>query len=338
MRTSTAYKTIAGEILEFIKSGDNFLLSAHINADGDAIASVIAMKLFLSKMDKRSVIVLSDQRVDNRFRYLKHFDDILSYSTDLDLKPYLPSGKIEHAIFLDVPGLKRLGDVSRLVPAPENVVKIDHHPSEDRLAEIEWVDEYASSTTAMVYEILELSDIAIDKQMASAIYTGIVYDTGRFSFSNTGARDLYICARMVEAGADAPELTNRIFFENSFNALKTIGKGLCSLENHLDGMVNVIYLSHKDMTQSNYEEIEELANYSVAIRGGKIGLFIREIKPNFHKVSFRSKSNVDVNVVAKAFNGGGHSKAAGCRLEGSKDDVIQKILKEIQKQIDSNEN
>jgi phosphoesterase RecJ-like protein len=138
---------------------------------------------------------------------------------------------------------------------------------------------------------------------------------------------------MIKKGVKPSDITNRIFFENSFSALKTIGNGLSSLENYLDGAVNVIYLDYEQMKNADHGEIEELANYSVAIRGGDIGLFIREVEPGFHKVSFRSRSKVDVNIVAKKFNGGGHARAAGCRLRGSKKEVIQKVVKEISFQL-----
>ena len=234
---------------------------------------------------------------------------------------------------MDVPSYSRLGDVATMLPDKEHIIKIDHHPFEDTMGLIDWVDEKASSTTVMVHEVVEISGQTIDKKMADAIFTGIVYDTGRFSFSNTTARDLYVCSKMLDIGVSPSDITNRIFFENSFSALKTIGKGLYSLENYLDGAVNVIYLAYEDMQNSNQNEIEELANYSVAIRGGKVGLFIREVQKNFHKVSFRSHSSVDVNKVAKAFNGGGHSRAAGCRIDGDKKEIISKIINEIKKQI-----
>ncbi len=105
------------------------------------------------------------------------------------------------------------------------------------------------------------------------------------------------------------------------------------MESHLDGAVIVVYLSFNEMNNNHSGEVEELANYSVAIRGGKVGLFIRETKPGFHKVSFRSKSDVDVNKVAKAFDGGGHIRAAGCRFDGSKEEMLPKILEEIKKQL-----
>jgi len=188
-------------------------------------------------------------------------------------------------------------------------------------------------TIETVYEILEYAEMDITLDMANGIYSGIVYDTGRLSFSNTTSRDMYICSKMIDVGVEPAEITNRMFFENSFDALRAIGRGLANMEQYLDGAVIVIYLDKETMDTNNQGEIEELANYSVAIRGGKIGLFIREIKPNFHKVSFRSKCDVDVNQIAKKFNGGGHARAAGCRLDGSKDEILHKILTEIAKEL-----
>ena len=327
MQAKASHIKSAQKVLKFIGSNDKFLLSAHINADGDAVASVIATKLLLDKFGKTSYMVFNDAEIDSRFNYLKNFDKIIHYNNELKLK-------IESAIILDVPGTHRLGDVAKLLPDPSKVVKIDHHPEEDRFAEINMSDEGASSTTQLIYEIIDQSELEIDFDLAQAIYTGIVYDTGRFSFSNTTSRDMYICGEMIDLGIEPAEINNRIFFENSFDALRTIGRGLANLESYLDGAVNVIYLDYESMSKNHQGEIEELANYSVAIRGGEVGLFIREAKPGFHKVSFRSKGKVDVNQVAKkTFNGGGHARAAGCKVEASKEEILKKILTEIEKRL-----
>ncbi|MBN1407585.1 MAG: bifunctional oligoribonuclease/PAP phosphatase NrnA [Calditrichaceae bacterium] len=333
MLASKIHQEFANKILQFIASNDNFLISSHMNSDGDAIASALAIHMLLTCLNKKSALIFHDQKIDKRFDYLNGFKNIIPYKKELDLSEHLPKGKIENAIILDVPGYGRLGDVAEILPPKDHLIKIDHHPLEDEMGIIDWVDVDASSSTVMVHEIIEAAGITIDLPMAEAIFSGIVYDTGRFSFSNTTARDLYVCSKMVVIGVKPSDITNRIFFENSFSALKIIGKGLCSLENYLDGAVNVVYLAHEDMQKNNQSEIEELANYSVAIRGGMVGLFIREIEKGFHKVSFRSHSNVDVNKVAKAFDGGGHARAAGCRIDGKKEDIISRIIAEIQKQM-----
>jgi phosphoesterase RecJ-like protein len=221
--------------------------------------------------------------------------------------------------------------VAGLLPGKENIAKIDHHPPEDAFAAVDMSDENASSTTHLIYEILEEAGITMNKDYAQAIYTGIVYDTGRFYLANTPARDMFIGGKMIDLGADPEQINNRLFFENSFHALRTIGKGLANLESFFNGAVNIIYLDYAAMNSSDQGEVEELANYSVAIRGGQVGLFIREVKPQFHKISLRSKGPVDVNQVAKAFDGGGHARAAGCRLDGTKQDVFEKVLAELAK-------
>jgi len=326
MKAKQSHIDSAKKILEFVSENDNFLLSAHINADGDAVASVLAVSMLLDFYKKNYFIVFDDQKIDSRFNYIKNSERIINYEESLNLP-------IQSAIICDVPGLHRLGEVEKLLPEKSKVVKIDHHPVEDEFGVINMVDSEASSTTQLVYEILDLSEMNVGLEEAKAIYTGIVYDTGRFSFSNTTARDMYIGSKLIELGVSPSDITERIFFSSSFKALQTIGTGLANMESYLSGEVIVIYLSHEEMKNNHQGEVEELANYSVAIRGGKVGLFIREAKPGFHKVSFRSKSDVDVNKVAKAFGGGGHKRAAGCRFEASKEEILHKILEEIKKQL-----
>jgi len=197
LKKSAKYNTIVEKFLDFIKTHDHFMLAGHNNADGDAIAAVIAMHLFLKKLNKTSYIIFTDRKLDQRFDYLSSFKEIKSFQ---DLNP--EAVNIQAAIILDVPGYSRLGAVRALLPDRAHVARIDHHPQEDSMGELEWVDEIASSTTAMVYEIIESSGVEIDLELAKAIYTGIVYDTGRFSFSNTTARDLFICSRMASIGVN----------------------------------------------------------------------------------------------------------------------------------------
>ena len=321
----------AEKILAFLKKRNQYLVSAHLNADGDAIASVIAMGMLLEKLGKKYYMVLHDAQIDSRFSYLKNFEKIYTYDSSL----HFP---IEAAIILDVPGLNRLGKVTKMLPDRSSIIRIDHHPTEDDFAQLNLVDEKASSATQLVYALIEAADIKTDLPMAKAIYTGIVYDTGRFSFSNTTARDHHICGKMIELGVNPAWITSRIFFEHSFESVKTIGKGLANMENYLDGSLNIIYLNRAAMSQNHHGEIEELANFSIGIHRGKVGVFIREIRPRLHNISLRSKEEVDVNRIAKAFDGGGHIRAAGCRIEGTKNEVIKKIVAEIEKQLKTSPN
>ena len=334
MSVTELYKQHCKAIVNEINKRDHFLITAHLNADGDAISAVLAMGQYLKALNKDFIMALHDEKIDSRFNYLQNYEEIYSYAENVDFGAKLKSGKIESVIVVDAPGFRRMGDIEKIIPKDAFIIKIDHHPSEDVMGTVDWVDEEASSASALVFEVINSSGIELNFGIAEAVFTGIVYDTGRFSFSNTRIRDFEIAAIAMKLGADPTKITEKMFFENNLSALKIVGKGLASLQSYFDEQVNIIYIGHEDMKKSDSSEIEILANYSVAIRHGRVGMFVREVKKDFHKVSLRAKGNMDVNRVAKVFNGGGHRKASGCKVDGPKEVVIEKLLNEIKKQLD----
>lgn len=321
-------KKVILKILEFISTEDNYLVTTHQNADGDAYASVLAMAYFLEKLGKKYKIVIHDENKETKYQYLWGWDKITSFSSDQG-----KDVKFDAAIILDVPSKSRIGNPSKLLPSPTKCVKVDHHPEEENLSHLNLVDTAASSTCQLIYEIFSQSNIQFNFDLANIIFCGIMYDTGRFSFSNTRQRDFEIAAHLLKFGVKPHDVANRIFFSSSFESMRIIGKGLADMEMHLDGKVCIIFLPLSVMQNNNHSEIEELANYSVAIKGSEVGLFIRETKPNFFKVSFRSRGVINVNKVAKTFGGGGHAHAAGCRYEGSFDELKQRLIQEFRKQL-----
>ncbi len=314
------------EILDFLLSANDYLISTHINADGDAYASVLSMAYFLEKLDKKYQIIIEDQKLDSKYQFLWGFDKIQSYSD----KVYTQFGA---AVILDVPNLKRLGKPSKFLPSADYCVQIDHHPLEEKFAKYSFVDANASSTSLLVYELISKSNVEITSELANLLFTGIMYDTGRFSFSNTTQRDFEVAAELLKKDVSPSEVSNHLFFNNSFEAMKIVGYGLANMQSFLDGRVCIIHIPRHIMNEDYNSEIEELTNFSIAIKDVEVGLFIREVKPNFFKVSFRSKGRVNVNSIAKIFGGGGHIHAAGCRYEGDFQKLCDKLIKEIEKQL-----
>lgn len=317
------------EILKFISSHDNYVVTTHQNADGDAYASVLAVAHFLEEAGKTYEIIIHDQDKDKKYQYLRRWDVIKSYSRQMQ-------PQYDAAIILDVPSKPRIGDPSQLLPPADMCVKIDHHPEEEKISEVNLVDTAASSTCQLIYDVFELGKVRYDFDLANIIFSGIMYDTGRFSFSNTRQRDFEIAADLLKYGVRPHEVANRLFFSSSFDSMRIIGIGLSQMEVHLDGRLCIISLPLAVMQNNNHNEIEELANYSVAIKGSEVGLFIRETKPNFFKVSFRSRGLVNVNQVAKAFGGGGHAHAAGCKYEGDYEELKRSLIAEVEKQLHGN--
>lgn len=315
-------------ILNFIEQNDNFLLTAHINADGDAIACILGASLFLDRLNKNYSLVLHDQFIDSKYDYIKNWDKIQSFSEKL-----MEDNNIKAALIFDAPGHKRIGEVSQLINNGTPGLKIDHHPSEDNFSEIDWVDTESSSASAMLYEMIKQSNVKLDKEIAEAIYTGIIFDTGRLSYSNTRPRDYEICCHLVSSGVNPGEITNRMFFNNKAKSLQVVGQGLKSIKQYLDGNVTVITLLNNDLDGVQQYEIEDLANYSVSLRDSEVGIFIREIEPGKFKISLRSKSLVDVSVIASQFDGGGHVRASGCSYDGTYQSLLDELLAAIQKQL-----
>lgn len=315
-------------VLEFIDQNNNFLLTAHLNADGDAIASVLAVSLFLDKIKKNYHIIFHDQSIDPKYNYIKNWAKIESFNEKMKNKL---KDKIKAALIFDAPGNKRLGDVFQLIANGTTCLKIDHHPAEDVYNPDDWVDTQASSTSAMVYEIIAQSPVKMNKDIAEAIYTGIIFDTGRLSFSNTRSRDFEICSYLTKEGVDPGIVTNNMFFNNKVAALRVMGEGLKNIKQYLDGNVTVISLFNKDLNGVQQYDIEDLANYSVSLRDSEVGIFIREIEPGAFKISLRSKSFVNVSEIARHFDGGGHIRAAGCRFEGNYKDLIDTLVSYLKK-------
>ena len=313
-------------IVEFINDADNFLVTAHMNADGDAYASMLAVANVLEQLNKKYKIIINDETIESKYSYMWGFNKIQSYSSDMNLS-------FDAAIVLDVPSLKRIGNPAKLLPSKEFCVKIDHHPFEDDFAVYNYVDINASSTSNLIYELFSIIKIEMNTDLANLIFSGIMYDTGRFSFSNTNLKDFRISSELLKHNVKPSRIANHIFFNNSFQSMKTIGYGLANMESYLDGKLAIIFLPLEIMQKNSHSEIEELANFSVAIKDVEVGLFIREVETNFLKVSFRSKGKVNVNAIARAFGGGGHEHAAGCRFKGTFRELKQKLLKKVQNQL-----
>ena len=318
------------QVLKFIKQNDNFLITTHVNSDGDALASVIACSLFLEKLDKKYAIILEDQKIDKKYNYLKNWDKIQSLNDSIKEKYF---DFIQSVLVFDAPGNKRIGAVAEMIPAGAPVAKIDHHPSEENYGDFDWVDTTASSAASLLYEIIKTSPVKIDREIGEALYTGIIYDTGRLSFSNTRARDFEICSNLLAIGVQPNKITNKLFFNNDARALRIIGKGLVNLQQFGNDRISVITLMNNELNGVDQNDVEELANYSVSLRDSEVGIFIREIEPHFFKISLRSKEYVDVSRVAAQFDGGGHVRASGCRFKGEYKELLKSIVSVIEEQL-----
>jgi phosphoesterase RecJ-like protein len=317
---------ISPKLLNLIKENRNFLIVSHINPEGDAIGSCVALSLGLQKIGK-SVYILNRDPVPEIVKFLPHSGRV---------SQKVPSQKFDVVFIIDCVNMERTGFNNLRA---EHVVIIDHHiPQSGNVestastpASINFIDPEASAAGELVYKLLYSLKIPIDRDIAVNLYTAIFTDTGGFRYSNTHPETLNIAARLIESGADPWQVTIEIYESSSYNRLKLLAQSLATLEKKDRIAWITITREMFKKTQTSAEDTENFVDYPRTIYGIEVSVLFREDKKNSYKISFRSKGNVNVEKIAKTFGGGGHANAAGCKVYGTLPEVKKKILNVVKK-------
>ncbi|MFH1994415.1 MAG: DHH family phosphoesterase, partial [Nitrospinota bacterium] len=303
-----------------LKDADCFLLSTHINPDGDGLGSMLALSWALKKMGKRHVMVIDD-KVPEMFSYLDGYQDILPYAEGM-LLPFSP----RCLVALDVSNIERMKRVTSLLAEGGQIINIDHHLSNSNFGDINLVDIKASSCAEVVFNIITGFGFDLDMSTAEAIYTGIAIDTGRFRFAGTTASCMRITGDLIDAGARISLIADRLFYDNSLETIKALSEVLGTASLYLDGQLVVSSLGNDFYEKNDKEKIdtEGFVNYPLTIKGVKVSLLLQEAVKGVVRGSLRSKDDsIDVNDIARIFGGGGHAKAAGFVVNGERLDAVK---------------
>jgi len=321
------------ELKNLLSAKQNVVITTHVNPDGDAIGSSVALLNFLIKMGHDvSLIVPNDYPVF--LKWMKNDELIINYSNSKNES----QEKIKNAslIFcLDFNNLNRINEIGDYISQSKaKKVLIDHHLDPSDFYDFKIHDVKASATAELVYNFLiELDSNAVDKDISEALYTGILTDTGSFKFSMSPKVHKIVSDLMIR-GVDIGFINNKIYDSNSLDKLKLIGYALSEkLEVISNGNVAYIVLSRKDLKDHNFRkgDTEGLVNYALSISNVNMAVLIIETKERI-KFSFRSIGQFSVNEFAKKyFNGGGHKNAAGGSLEDKLSVALEKFLKDISK-------
>lgn len=323
----------SNKLRELIKENKKFLIVSHINPEGDAIGSCIALALGLKKM-RKSVYILSKDPVPDILKFLPHSDLINTKkpSVNFDVLIMVDCNTIERT------GLSALGARLPFVGQGTKNIKvkatavIDHHStiSPDK-RHIIWVDVNASAAGELIYKLLKALRIPIDKKIATNLYTAILTDTGGFRYSNTSVESVRIASDLIEAGAEPWKIAKEVYESISLNCLRLLSQMLPTLEKQGKiAWVTVTLLMFKK-TSTCAQDTENFVDYPRKVKGIEVAVFFREEVKNRCKVSLRSKGKVNVADIAKTFGGGGHISAAGCVVNGSLAEVKKKVLKTVRK-------
>jgi phosphoesterase RecJ-like protein len=325
---------ISSKLIRLIKESNSFLISGHINPEGDSIGSCLALALGLKKLGKKSICVLSRDPVPEILKFLPHSEMVRQ-------KP--PKKEFDVFFMIDCNVPERTG--FKNIRAKKNAV-IDHHvlPAKDgnsafhKSLAASIIDPGAAAAGVLIYKVLTALRVNIDKDIATNLYAAILVDTGGFRYSNASPESLMIASHLVQAGAKPWDISKEIHESSPSAGMKLLGLSLSTLEKR-DGIA-WIYTTKAMLkkTGTTTEDCEDFVDYPRKIKGIEVAVFFRQDKGKLFKVSLRSKGNVDVQKIARYFGGGGHAPAAGCAVKGTLKEVQDRVLKVVRKAIKENGN
>ncbi len=299
------------EVSNAIREARSVALACHVNPDGDALGSMLALGIAIKRRSpSKEVVVLSADGVPEIYCFLPGAS-LIRRNTELR--------DFDLAIALDSGDLSRIGQ--SLVPVfntAKKQIDIDHHVGEGAFGDIRLLDSTAAATAEIVFELLQTLGTPIDADIATCLLTGVITDTGSFRFMNVTPRTLRTSAILIEAGASPSAISERVFDNRTFGATRLMGNTLSSLSSSEDGRIVWAHITAQDfaLSQATDEDTEGFINYVRAVRGAEVAILFRETSPQSIRISLRSTQNVNVAQIAAQFGGGGHRMAAGCSYNG----------------------
>ncbi len=305
-------KTInLGEFAKNLKKFNSIALFCHVRPDGDTMGSAFALKKALEKLGK-TVEVFCDDSFPEKYNFLG-----LRFSTNY-------SGNFDALVAVDCAELTRMGNYAFKFSG-KNTFNIDHHISNTRYAEYNYISEKASNAENIFDLITEL-DIELDNEIANLILLGIVTDTGGFAHKNVTDSTLSTASKLLGFGADLNYIMYNSIKAQTKNRADLFAFVMSKLRFFFDGQLGIATVMKKDIEkfQAKSGDTEGFIDFVMNIDTVKVGICLMQVTERSFKASFRSKG-VDVNEIATLFGGGGHKLASGCQISGEYEEIVDKL-------------
>lgn len=313
-------------LTEILNGKQTVALGGHIRPDGDCVGSCMGLYLYLKEQFPQIETDVYLQPIADCYKMISK-TEVLKHEID-EKKQY------DLFICLDCGDADRLGFAALLFENAKQTLCIDHHVSNEAFADVNYIVPDASSTSELVYRLLEKEKIS--KSCAEALYMGMVHDTGVFQYSCTAPETMEAAAELMRKGINGSEIIEKTYFEKTYIQNQILGKALLESMLILDKRVILSYVTNRSMEffGADSSDLEGIVSQLRQTKGVEVAMFLYETEPQVYKVSLRSKDKVDVSVIAKYFGGGGHAKAAGFSMSGTPHDVINNVNKQIVLQLD----
>jgi phosphoesterase RecJ-like protein len=311
-------------IVAALKGSGSTAILSHVHPEGDTLGSALGCHLTLKALGKE-VATFNPDPVPKNLRTLPGAAEVIR--ADRLPRPF------DCYLVVDATDPSRVGGLLSEVPAGSLVINIDHHISNTHFGTYNWVDPEAAATGEMIYHLIEEMGIPLSREVATNLYVAILTDTGSFHYANTTARTLRVAAALIETGVVPQDVATMLFDQREVEELRVLGTLLTRLQLSSDGTMAWIEVTRETLERERVsrDALEDLINYPRSVGGVEVAFLFKEEDGAGVRVSLRSKGQVDVAAVAKAFQGGGHKNAAGCTVVGSLPEVRERIFQEVRR-------
>jgi phosphoesterase RecJ-like protein len=325
---SAAFDDVVAEL----RAADRLLLCTHEHPDGDALGSLAAMQLALTELGKDAVSFMAADEFPLPYEY--RFLEVQRLVTEP------PQDLADRTIvFLDCGNIDR-NPADGIKVDGARIVNVDHHHDNTRFGTVNWVDPTASSTAEMVWRLLKPLGVRLCQGIAEALYVGLVTDTGKFMYENTGPAAHRMAAELHEAGVDAQAVYRHLYENIPPAKLDLLSRGLANMQRFDGGALTLSHLSRADYEASGAEEgySEGVVDHLRALEGTVVAALVRDQlgpgRDGLRKVSLRAVDDrVDVSAIARVHGGGGHRRAAGFTTGEELGGLVEALRRDVAEQL-----
>lgn len=311
-------------ILQECKDAKRIGISGHIHPDGDCVGACLALYQYLKQCMPETDICVYLEEPSEIFREIKGFERIRSD---------FPEEEVFDVYFALDCAQERLGDAEKYFVQAAKRINIDHHISNKGCGDVNYIMPHVGSTCELIYDLVEKDKL--DRDLAMAIYIGMIHDTGVFQYSNTTPDTLRKAAHLISFGFDFPRLIEETFYQKTYLQTQIMGRALMESIRFMEGRCIVSVVDRRTMDFYNVDsgDFEGIVNQLRNIKGVDCAIFMYETGVLEYKVSLRSNEKIDVAKVASFFGGGGHMRAAGCTMKGTFHDCVNNLSLHIEEQL-----
>lgn len=319
---------ILGEIIQYIRSENSFCVVGHVRPDGDCIGSQLAIALALKAAGKQ-VTVWNDDPVPSKLAFMDEGKLV---------RPPKSGQSFDCVIATDAASFERLGRTGGFIGERKVLINIDHHESNTRYGDLNWVSPLQPSTGELIYALLQAINWPVTRDIADCLFTAISTDTGSFQYATTRPETYRIAGELVESGARIATICNEVYQSYPLSRVRLLRHTYNRFRLTHEERIAYLWLKKADYSRSGASpaDSEGLIDHIRSIEPVVVACLFEEVDENTTRVSLRSKSkSIDVNQIAGLFGGGGHAAAAGARISGTPLSVQRKVIGAIRKAIDS---